>query len=94
MEQESIQDIFSRIAARYPSHVALDQRTRLITYRELEEQSNRLANLLISSGVSTGSIVAILAGNPSRIVTSIRARLNARCAFAPCDPLLPVNRLK
>ena len=94
MEQESIQDIFSRIAARYPSHVALDQRTRLITYRELEEQSNRLANFLISSGVSTGSIVAILAGNPSRIVTSILAILKARCAFAPFDPLMPVNRLK
>ncbi len=94
MEQESIQDIFSRVAARYPSHVALDQGTRRITYGELEEESNRLANFLISSGVSASSIVAIMAGNPARIVTAILAILKARCAFAPFDPLMPVNRLR
>ena len=93
MEQESIQDIFSRVAARYASHVALDQSGRLMSYGELENESNRLANFLISSGVSTGSIVAILAGNPARIVTAILGILKARCAFAPFDPLMPINRL-
>jgi amino acid adenylation domain-containing protein len=94
MEQESIQDIFSRVAARYASRVALDQGSRLTTYGELEYESNQLANFLISSGVNTGSIVAIMAGNPAQIVKAMLAILKARCAFAPFDPLMPVNRLQ
>ena len=94
MEQESIQDIFTTVAARYPSQVALDQGSRLTTYGELEYESNQLANFLISSGVNTGSIVAILAGNPALIVKSMLAILKAGCAFAPFDPLMPVNRLQ
>src|SRR5262249_14756414 len=94
MEQESIQEIFSRVAARYASHVALDQHSRLITYRELEDESNQLANFLISSGASAGSFVAIMAGKPTRIVTAILAILKARCVFAPFDPLMPENRLR
>ena len=94
MEQESIQDIFSRVAARYASQVALDQCGRVTTYGELESESNQLANFLISSGVNTGSIIAIMAGNPAQIVKAMLAILKARCVFAPFDPLMPVNRLQ
>jgi amino acid adenylation domain-containing protein len=94
MEQECIQDIFSSVAARCASHVAVDQGSRLTTYGELECESNQLANFLISSGVKTGSIIAIMAGNPAQIVKAILAILKARCAFAPFDPLMPVNRLQ
>ncbi|HEX6718889.1 MAG TPA: amino acid adenylation domain-containing protein [Pyrinomonadaceae bacterium] len=94
MDQSSIHEIFSKVAAQYPSHVALERSDRLITYRELEEESNRLANFLIASGVSSGSIVAIMSRDPARVVTAILAILKARCAFAPFDPLIPDNRLR
>jgi len=94
MDQRSIHEIFSQVAAQHASHVALEQGERLITYRELEDESNRLANFLISSGVSGGSIVAIVARDPARVVTSILAILKAGCAFAPFDPVMPDNRLR
>ena len=72
MDQLLIHEIFSNVAAQYASHVALDQGSRPpVTYGELEDESNRLANFLISSGAEPGSIVAIMA-DPDAIVESGR----------------------
>ena len=95
MDQLVIHEIFSNVAAQYAAHVALDQGSRPpITYRELEDESNRLANFLISSGAEAGSIVAIMAREPARMVIAILAILKARCVFAPFDPRIPDNRLR
>ena len=94
MDQPGIHEIFSSVAAKYASNIALERSGRVITYRELEDESNRLANFLISSGVSAGSIVAIMARDPVRVATAILGILKARCAFAPFDPLMPENRLR
>ena len=95
MDQLRIHEIFSNVAAQYAAHVALDQGSRPpITYRALEDESNRLANFLISSGAEPGSIVAIMARESARMVTAFLAILKARCVFAPFDPRIPDNRLR
>lgn len=94
MDQPGIHEIFSSVAAKCGSSIALERGGRAITYRELEDESNRLANFLISSGVSPGSIVAIMARDAVRVATAILGILKARCVFAPFDPLMPENRLR
>jgi amino acid adenylation domain-containing protein len=94
MDQSSIHQVFSKAAREYASHIALEQSDHAITYRELEDESNRLANFLISSGVSEHSIIAIMTRDAARVVTAILAILKTRCAFAPFDPLMPDNRLR
>ena len=94
MDQSSIHEIFSKAAQEFAAHVALEQGHRVITYRELEDESNRLANFLISAGAAPHSIVAIMSRDAARVVTAILAILKARGAFAPFDPLMPDNRLR
>ncbi|HEX8148208.1 MAG TPA: amino acid adenylation domain-containing protein [Pyrinomonadaceae bacterium] len=94
MRQQSIQEIFSGVAESHARRVAFERGGRLVTYRELEDESNRLANFLISSGAEKGSIVAIMAADPARVLASIIAVLKAGCVFAPFDPLMPDKRLK
>src|SRR5690242_15278420 len=95
MDQQGVHEIFSEVAAQYPSHVALDQGSgRLVNYRELEDESNRLANFLIASGAQPGAIVAIMVREPARVVTALLAILKARCVFAPFDARIPDNRLR
>lgn len=94
MKRESIQQVISRVAAQHASRVAVERGDRVVTYAEMEMESNRLANFLISSGAVKGSIVAIIAGDPSRIVTAMLGILKAGCAFAPFDPRMPGNRLR
>src|SRR5215211_1390967 len=91
---QSIHEIFSQRAKRHASQVAVERGTQRLTYRELEDESNRLANFLIDSGATKGAIVPIMADDPIRVLTAIIAVLKANCAFAPFDPRLPLLRLK
>lgn len=93
-KQDSIQDIFSQTAERRPLETAVERGAQRVTYRELEQDSNRLANFLIDAGATRGSIVAIMAGDRLRVLTTILATLKANCAFAPFDPRLPQLRLQ
>src|SRR6476646_10168946 len=95
MDQSAIHEIFSKVAAQYASHAALDRGSGgVVTYSELEDESNRLANFLISSGATPGSIVAIMVRDSARVVMAMLAILKARCAFAPFDARIPDNRLR
>src|SRR5437868_13112884 len=93
MKHESIQELFSQTAERFESNVAAQCGERQVTYRELEERSNQLANFLFSSGVTRGATVGILTENSLDIITSIIGILKAGCAFVPLDPSIPDARL-
>src|SRR5947209_5765640 len=55
-----VADVIRRAAARRPDAVALRHREREVTYSQLEERSNRLAQALLSAGVAGGDRVAYL----------------------------------
>jgi amino acid adenylation domain-containing protein len=94
MRRDSIQDIFSRSAEQHAARVAVERGRARATYRELEEESNRLANFLLAAGAKRGSIVVVMSRDTIRVAAALIATLKAGCAFAPFDPRLPTNRLK
>ena len=80
-------------AARYPTHVAVEDRERTLTYRELDELSDRLANLLISLGVRRGDRVGFYLEKSIESVLAIYGILKAGAAYVPFDPHAPAARL-
>jgi len=58
-----IGDALRRNAYKYPLKVALRDSAREVTYRELNERVNRLANSLLDRGIRKGDAVALLVGN-------------------------------
>ncbi|MCP4220803.1 MAG: amino acid adenylation domain-containing protein [bacterium] len=64
-----------------------------ITYRELMENSNRLARTMRKKGVQTGSIVAVMMERSIDTVIGIQAVLKAGGAYVPIDPEYPDNRI-
>lgn len=93
MKQERVHELFSRTAAVMQDNLAIDFGDKRITYAELEEKSNILANFLIESGASRGSIAAILAENGIEVITALIAVLKAGCIFVPLDPRLPEKKV-
>jgi long-chain acyl-CoA synthetase len=55
-----VADVVRRAAARRPDTVALRQDDRQLSYAQLDERSNRVAQALIASGLRAGSRVAYL----------------------------------
>ncbi|MCU0286474.1 MAG: amino acid adenylation domain-containing protein, partial [Acidobacteria bacterium] len=64
-----------------------------LTYRQLNEQSDRLAMLLIEKDVLPGTIVAIMIKRSVKMIIGLLGILKARGAYLPIDPEYPRERI-
>lgn len=76
-----------------PDAVAIVFGDRSVTYGELEERANRLANHLVGLGVGPDVPVGIFAERSVEMVVGIVGILKAGGAFTPLDPKYPAERL-
>ncbi|WP_156745473.1 non-ribosomal peptide synthetase, partial [Mycobacterium sp. 1165178.9] len=65
-----------------------------MTYRELDEASNRLAHLLIGLGVRPGERVALLFSRSADAIVAILAVLKTGATYVPIDPAQPAARME
>lgn len=93
MHNDSLQDLLSRTARAHAARNALEWRGRRVSYAELEDGTNRLANYLASAGVAPGSVVALLVDDRLRLIEAVVGVLKAGCAFAPLSLNNPDKRL-
>ncbi|OMC52179.1 non-ribosomal peptide synthetase [Mycobacterium sp. IS-836] len=90
----SIPVLFAAQAARAPEAVAITCGDRSMTYREVDEASNRLARLLIGQGAGPGECVALLFARSAEAVVSILAVLKTGAAYLAIDPSAPAARME
>jgi amino acid adenylation domain-containing protein/non-ribosomal peptide synthase protein (TIGR01720 family) len=91
----TLHGLFERQAAKTPERTAVvydDQQG--ITYKELNEQSNRLGHILRTKGVVPDAPVAILMERSGRIPAVILGILKAGGAYVPLDPDVPEERIR
>lgn len=65
-----------------------------ITYKELEQRANRLAQLLRSNGVGPDVVVGLYLSRSAAMIVGALAILKAGGAYLPLDPSTPTDRLK
>ena len=80
-------------AESYPDRVAVEDGDRQLTYAELEERSNQLANLLREVGVGRGDRVGLYLDKSLEAVVGIYGILKCGGAYVPLDPSAPTRRL-
>ena len=90
----SIPVLFAAQVARTPEAVAVTFDGRSMTYREVDEASNRLAHLLIGQGAGPGQCVALLFNRCAEAIIAILATLKAGAAYLPIDPAHPPARIE
>ncbi|WP_433630395.1 amino acid adenylation domain-containing protein [Nocardia sp. CA-120079] len=89
----TLTDALAASAASYSDRPALVADGRTTTYRELDAQSNRLARLLLESGVGTETVVALGLPRSAELLIGMWAAAKAGAAFLPVDPKHPVDRI-
>jgi amino acid adenylation domain-containing protein len=89
----TIADVFAPQAARTPDTVAVIAQGRTLTYRELDESTNRLARRLQNLGVKPDTLVGVAMGRSETLVISLLGILKAGGAYVPLDPTYPQDRL-
>jgi non-ribosomal peptide synthetase component F len=88
-----IHEYVSRQAERRPDASALVMEDERFTYGELEEESNRLARLLVETGCERGDRVCIFQPKRPIAIVSMLATLKADCAYVPIDVASPAPRV-
>jgi len=89
----TIAEVFKQQVAMTPDAIAVVSKDRQLTYRELDERSNRVARRLRSLGVRPETLVGISIGRSETLVISLLAILKAGGAYIPLDPGHPKERL-
>lgn len=90
----TIHNLFCEQASKTPQAVAASDETGSITYRELDEKSNQLANFLKSRNLKKEFIAGILQDRSIRLAISQLGILKAGGAYLPLTPSTPFNRMR
>lgn len=93
-DAKTLVDIFLYQLKNHPDALALKYGSIQLSYRELDEKSNRLAHSLIANGVTNETLVPICLKRPIDMVTGIWGILKAGGAYVPIDADFPAERIK
>jgi amino acid adenylation domain-containing protein len=85
--------IFEMQAIRFPDRTAVQYEGARLSYRELDEEANRLAHELIAQGVKPGMLVALCLDRSVEMIVALLGVLKAGGAYLPMDPEYPRERI-
>lgn len=97
----AIHDIFSANAAKHPDRECVVEtagiydkggKTKVFTYRHINEASNILAHHFLAKGVRSGDVVMVYAHRGVDLVVAIMGVLKAGGTFSVIDPAYPPSR--
>ncbi len=87
-------DLFLEAAAKAPDHIAVQDEASSLTYRELDDQSDRVAAYLVENGVKPNTFVAVKMGRVKEFVTAVTGIHKAGAAYVPIDASYPEERIR
>ncbi|WP_411379766.1 amino acid adenylation domain-containing protein [Pseudomonas sp. MPB26] len=92
--EQPLHRLFEQQVQRQPDAIALQAGDAQLSWRQLNEQANRLAHHLREQGVQTDARVAICVERSLELVIGLLAILKAGGAYVPLDPDYPLARLQ
>ncbi|WP_433525469.1 amino acid adenylation domain-containing protein [Nocardia pseudovaccinii] len=90
----TLPEIIAAGAALDPEAVALRGGDTTMTYRQVDEYTNRLARVLIAAGAGPERTVAISIPRSAESVLATLAVAKSGAAFVPIDPTYPADRIE
>lgn len=92
--QRTILNLFKEQVKILQDHTAVTFQKQKISYKELDEKSNHLANQLLAQGVKPGMIIPVWLDRSSEWLTAIIGVLKTGAAYLPVDPAYPIKRVE
>lgn len=94
MQEKCLHEMFELQAEQTPDNIAISYKGEQITYKELNEQSNKIAHrLTVLGAVSQRKVAIMLENEPLQIITMLGV-FKAGCTFVCLEPNSPTIRLK
>ncbi|MEO1049776.1 MAG: amino acid adenylation domain-containing protein [Bacteroidota bacterium] len=90
----TVLDLFKTQVNTNPGHTALTFGEESWTYRELDEESNRIAHFLKEKGVGESTLVGFVLDNSAHAIQAILGILKCAAGYLPLRPDTPIPRLR
>lgn len=91
---KSVPAVFSEMSAKYADRTAIIFYGRQLSFRELQQQVNILANSLAGMGIGKGDVVALYVLNSPQYIIAYLAVLTTGAAVTPVSPVFTSHELK
>lgn len=91
---KTIVELFREQAEQTPENIAATFLGRSLTYRELDDVTDRLAAHLAAHGAGRGTVVGIMVQRGMMMPVGALAALKTGAAYLPMDPAYPTDRLQ
>ena len=92
-KDKCVHQLFEEQVAKTPDKVAVIACDKTLTYAELNEQANRIANALIEKGIKKNDIVAFQVTRKSDLIDLMLGILKTGSSYMPIDPNYPQDRV-
>ncbi|MBQ7559524.1 MAG: AMP-binding protein, partial [Synergistaceae bacterium] len=90
---QTIVSLFRKAASENADRTAVIFNEKKLTYKELDEITERIAGTIASKGLGRGDVVSILIPRGEYMPIASIGALKAGCAYQPLDPTYPPERL-
>ncbi|BFH67908.1 hypothetical protein J27TS7_37260 [Paenibacillus dendritiformis] len=91
--EKTIHELFEEQVRLAPEGTAVTDEQRSCTYRELNEQANRIARALQADGLECGQVVGLLANRSTEMIAGMVGILKAGGVYLPLDSAHPAERI-
>lgn len=85
-ESDNVVSVFERQADSVPNNVAVRDNDTELTYAQLNDKANRLADYLLEAGVEPGECVALFMHSNIGLLIAMLAVLKIRACYIPIEP--------
>ena len=93
-KDKTISQLFEEQVEKTPNKIAIVFENKKLTYKELNEKANQLANYLRRSGIKPNDIVGIMLPRSLELLISIIGVLKSGACYIPIDPTYPEKRIE
>lgn len=93
-ESVTLHALFEEQAARTPDNIAVVLGDKQLSYRELNEKSNKLARTLCEKGTKPDEIIGVLTEPSLEMIVAILGILKAGAAYLPINTDYPEERIR
>jgi amino acid adenylation domain-containing protein len=90
---DTISYLLSEQVRKTPDNTALVYEDSRLSYKELEERSNQMANYLIKQGVNKGALIPVCIERSFDMIIGILGIVKSGAAYVPLDPKYPSDRI-
>ncbi|MGH2666783.1 amino acid adenylation domain-containing protein [Flavobacterium sp.] len=90
----TVLDLINQQVQQAPDQIVVEFEEDSLTYQELNEQSNQLANCLIHKGIKKGDLIGIYLERSLEMIIGLLGILKSGAAYVPIDPEYPEERVQ